>query len=99
MLIIKTYSFRINKGDEGIDVILSSMSPAKRSQYMKDAILFYAGIGGELKELNSRIKQLLDGNFVSMDAKNTKGADIKETVNNDISEDILLASMEDLLDL
>jgi len=66
---------------------------------MKDAILFYAGIGGGLKELNSHIKQLLNGNFVSMDAKNTEGADIKKTVNNDISEDILFASMEDLLNL
>ena len=93
---IKTYSFRINKGDENIDVILSSMSPSKRSQYMKDAILFYAGIGGELKQLNSYIKQMLNGNFVSMDAKD---ADIKETVNNDISEDVLFASVEDLLNL
>ena len=93
---IKTYSFRINKGDEGIDSILSSMSPAKRSQYMKDAILFYAGIGGELKQLNSYIKQILNGNFVSMDAKD---ADIKETANNDISEDVLFASIDDLLNL
>ena len=72
------------------------MSPSKRSQYMKDAISFYAGIGGELKQLNSYIKQMLNGNFVSMDAKD---ADIKETVNNDISEDVLFASVEDLLNL
>jgi len=72
------------------------MSPSKRSQYMKDAISFYAGIGGELKQLNSHIKQMLNGNFVSMDAKD---ADIKEIINNDISEDILFASVEDLLNL
>jgi len=96
VLIIKTYSFRINKGDEAIDAILSSMTPSRRSQYMKDAILFYAGIGSELKQLNGHMKQILNGCFVSIDAKN---ANIKGIVNNDISEDILFASIDDLLNL
>jgi len=99
VFVINHYGFRIGKGDEDIDTLLSSMTPSRRSQYMKDAILFYAEIGGELKQLNNYIKQLLNGNFVSMDAMNTKGADIKETANNDISEDILFAGIDDLLNL
>lgn len=70
-------------------MLLSSMSPSKRSQYMKDAILFYAGIGNEMKQLNSYIKQMLDGDFVRMDAKNVKGDGLKEADNNDILESSL----------
>lgn len=66
---------------------------------MKDAISFYAGIGGELKQLNSHIKQMLNSNVEFMDTKNERGGDIKKTVNNDINEDILFASVEDLLNL
>jgi len=56
---------------------------------MKDAILFYAGIGNEMKQLNSYIKQMLNGDFVRMDAKNVKHADLKESDNNDILESSL----------
>jgi len=94
--IIKHYGFRIGKGDENIDTLLNSMTPRRRSQYMKDAIMFYVSIGSELKELNSHIKQILISN---LEIKNTKDTDIKKETDNEISEDILLSSMEDLLGL
>jgi len=93
---MKHYGFRIGKGDENIDTVLSSMTPHRRSQYMKDAILFYVSIGSELKELNNHIKQILNDN---LEIKNTKNTDIKKDTESEICEDILLASVDDLLDL
>ena len=42
-----------------------------------------------MKQLNSYIKQMLDGDFVRMDAKNVKGDGLKEADNNDILESSL----------
>jgi len=64
VLVIKTYSFRMGKGEEKISDLLGSMLPSQRSRFVKDAIMFYLNIGEEFKLLNARIERLAAGGLV-----------------------------------
>lgn len=89
MSFIKKYSFRTGIGDEFIENILESMHQTSRSQYIKEAIRFYANTGIELKHLNQQIEKLLSGDLC---------VSIPE-LKKDESIDILESSIEDLLNL
>lgn len=99
VLIIKTYSFRTGKGDEKIDELLSSMSASRRSRYIKDAVLFYANVGEEIKLLNVRVNQALAGNPIQVQGNLNPAtvADNNKRIKN--LEDRVLASMESAFSL
>ena len=92
---IKKYSFRTGNGDEIIENILESMHQTSRSQYIKEAIRFYANTGIEVKRLNQQIEKLLSGDL----CLSIPALPIKKELKKDVSIDILESSIEDLLNL
>lgn len=89
------YSLRTGKGDEDIDATMNSIPSEARSKYLKDAVRFYAGLGGEIKQLNKQIEKLLSGNFSEqIPVHPAKQEPLKE-----VGIDILESSIEDLLNL
>ncbi len=95
VFIIKSYSFRTGKEDSDIEELLESMSLSSRTQLIKDAIRFYAGVGIELRRLNTQIEKLLSGNLSGVFSSKLT----KQESKKDDNIDILESSIEDLLNL
>lgn len=88
---IAVYNFRTGKGDEDVDRILAKIPASARSRHLKQALRFYADLGGEIRRLNQCVESLLAGGGVVVQQK-------KQEKNNDIDiDDMLALGIEDLL--
>ena len=88
---VPTHTFRTGKGDEDIEDILARVPISARSWFIKEALRFQAGLGGELKRLNENIESL-NGEGVTL-ARPV----IKEETTQDDMEDMLAMGIADLL--
>lgn len=95
----KIYSFRLEQKDKNIKDKLDSMTGKERSSYIREALRFYHRYGEELKKISENVSKIvnkIDEVVVNSPNEFREG---KKEVNISESEEILLDSIKNILDL
>ncbi|ERM92519.1 hypothetical protein O163_04980 [Caldanaerobacter subterraneus subsp. yonseiensis KB-1] len=99
----KKYSFRIRENDEDIEEILSSLSASERSDFIRNAIRFYAGYKDRLDDIDKKldcilkkIERKLENLSVSPSVMEPKDEEKQRTGE---TEKLLIESVMDILSL
>jgi hypothetical protein len=88
---LPVYTIRTNKGDEDVDEVLARIPASSRSWYIKEAVRFHAGAGGDLKKLSQNIDRLMSGAVVPARVSSEDAAP------SDKSDDMLMMGIMDIL--
>ena len=95
---MKVYSFRTNKEDKDIEELLESLKEDK-SQYIKNALLFYRDFGAKIEKIEAILEKLEQSGIherIPPQPPEPEPAAESETSND---EKILLESLQDILSL
>jgi len=99
----KKYSFRIRESDKDIEEILSNLSTSERSDFIRNAIRFYAGYKDRLDDIDKKLDWILKKiDTKSEDLSVSPSVSLsndEENQKTDETEKLLIESAMDILSL
>lgn len=96
----KKYSFRIRESDEDIEKILSNLSASERSDFIRNAICFYAGYKDRLDDIDKKLDWILKKiETKSEDLSVSPSVSQLDNEETDEAEKLLIDSVIDLLSM
>ena len=94
----KTYSFRLLLGDNDIRKKFNTMEGKERSAYIRRALRFYYNCGEEIKNMSENVSKIID-KLDEISVKSLKTENESHKDNSSENEDLLIDSIEDILNL
>lgn len=99
----KKYSFRIREGDKDIVEILSNLGVSEYSDFIRNAIRFYAGYKDRIDEIERKLDCILkkmEGTSENLSVSPSVGlSNDEENQKTDETEKLLIESVMDILSL
>ncbi|SHF37649.1 hypothetical protein SAMN02745195_02490 [Thermoanaerobacter uzonensis DSM 18761] len=99
----KKYSFRIRESDKDIEEILSNLGASERSDFIRNAVRFYAGYKDRLDDIDKKLDCILEkidtkSENLSVSPSVSLSNDEKSQKTNE-TEKLLIESVIDILSL
>jgi hypothetical protein len=97
------YSFRIREGDKDIKEILCELNTSERSDFIRDAIRFYANHQEKINSIDNKLEEILKRLEIKFEnllvSPSVSQANYEKSKKLDEKEELLAESVMDLLSM